>query len=263
MTERDFFECLKPRYNGNDFALVPQVRNQTGFTRRVRTADAIAISLFPSRGIDVHGFEFKDSRTDWLKELKEPEKSEEIGRFCAFWWLVVSDPKHFQPDELPAAWGAMHAVDGAVKVLKKAPRRDVQEPSWVFVAAVLRAAKDFVTSEVEIQRRIAAAVSKAEEGRYAAICRAREDGQKHAQNQLAEYAASVSEFEKASGVSITGWRGWHGANTAEKVGAAVRFVMDGGVEKLQAELRAISATCDRVKQAAESVLDIEKAKVAA
>lgn len=250
MTEREFVDHLKGRFGGKDYVLIPQVRNATGFPGRVRTADALAVSLWPSRGIDAHGFEFKDSRADWLKELKQPEKSEEIGRYCAFWWLVVSDPKVFGPDELPAGWGAIHAADGGTTVLKKAPRRDALAPTWTFLAAVLKAAADVVTGEGVIQSRIAAAVAKADAGRWEAIEAAEKRGRERGGRELAELEKKVTEFEAASGVTFR--RGWERAG---QIGAAVRFVLDGGVERLTGDLRRIVETCDRVKAAAVGAME--------
>lgn len=243
MTEREFIDHLRPRFGGKDYALIPQVRNATGFANRVRTADAIAVSLWPSRGVDVHGFEFKDSRTDWLKELKTPAKAEEIGRYCAHWSLVVSDPKIFSPDELPALLGAIHVGDGASIVLKKAPRRDVESPTWTFVAAILRAASEVVTGESEIQRLIAVAVNKADAGRYKAIKDAEEQERKRSGRELLELQKWVREFEEASGIEIR--RGWQGAT---KIGAAVQFVLDGGLKDVRADMERMAQSCDGIKQ---------------
>jgi hypothetical protein len=245
MTEAEFFAALQERYDRREWALLPQVRNQTGFSRQVRTADAIAVSLFPSRGIDAHGFEFKDSRTDWLKELKEPAKAEEIGRYCAYWWVVVSGPAIVKKDELPSAWGLMTVADGAVKVATKAPRREAEQPGWPFVAAVLRAAAGYVTGEDEIDRRVSAAVSKAMEGEYQRRQQAVNSAVKHQQQRLEEQAAKLREFEEASGVSL------FGRESGRKIGEAVKFVLSGGLAAQQAELDRLIDACDRIRSAAE------------
>jgi len=244
MTEGEFLTCLRQKYGGKDYVLIPQVRNQTGFNRHVRTADALAVSLWPSRGIDVHGFEFKDSRADWLKELKEPAKAEEIGRFCSFWWLVVSDPAIFTPDELPPLWGAIHATGGTVNVLKKAPRREAQEPTWVFVAAVLRAASEVVTDEAQIQKRINAAVAAQADSHYKSLQQATQRARESVGRELETLQRRIAAFEEASGVDILDWR------QPEKIGRAVRLVLDGGIESLRGSLDAIAQQAERVRQAA-------------
>jgi hypothetical protein len=228
VTEFQFLQCLRSRYADDAYVVLPQVRSTTGFSRRkVRTADALAVSLWPSRGISVSGFEFKDSRTDWLKELAEPQKAEEIGRFCSEWWLVVSDPKIVAAGELPAPWGMIYATEGKCKTLAKVTKRSCQEPTWEFVAAVMRAAKDHVTPEAEIATRVQAAEKKVRE-RYAADVQAavsRE--QMRSSRDLAALKEVVAEFEAASGIKLgTTWESRNG----KKVGEAVKFVMDGGLD---------------------------------
>ena len=56
MNEGGVFEALKTRYNSPEYCLLPQVRNSTGYSSKVRTADAIAMSLWPSRGLTLTGF---------------------------------------------------------------------------------------------------------------------------------------------------------------------------------------------------------------
>src|SRR5688572_18266988 len=81
---------LAKRFAPSAYAFLPQLRNGTGFGR-TRTADAVAMSLWPSRGIYLHGFEIKVGRGDWLSELRQPEKAEEIARFCKYWSLVAAE----------------------------------------------------------------------------------------------------------------------------------------------------------------------------
>ncbi len=242
MTERDFFEALKGRYPPREYALVPQVRNGTGFQNRTRTADAIAISLWPSRGIDVNGFEFKDSRSDWLKELNDGAKAEEIGRFCDYWWLVVSDTKICTLDELPKSWGLLRADGGATTLVKQAPRREAIAPTITFLASVLRAAADVVTGEAEIQSRINKAVEAKEAADYQSLKAARDSGRAEVANKLSELQQQVREFEAASGIKISGWH-----IDGKEVGEAVRFVLDGGLGGIEGKIRKIAAACNEIK----------------
>ncbi len=59
VTADDLWKALPRRYPQTEYALFSQVRNATGFASRIRTADAIALSLWPSRGLALYGFEFK------------------------------------------------------------------------------------------------------------------------------------------------------------------------------------------------------------
>lgn len=254
-TEREFFDALKPRYDPREWVLVPQVRNGTGVQRTTRTADAVAVSLWPSRGIDAHGFEFKASRSDWKRELDNPAKAEEIGRYCAFWWVVVADPAFVHAGELPPAWGLM-SLDGppdarTVKVLTKAPRRAAQEPGWAFVAAVLRAAAEAVLPDAAVERRVTAAVGKALNDEYQLAEARRKKEREQSRADLVRVEQAVAAFERHAGVTL-GHR-WASEAEARRVGEAVRFVLDGGVAKLRADLDQIGRTCDRIKAAAAGV----------
>ena len=102
MNETELTLALSRKFCAPEYAFLSQVRNQTGFRRRVRTADALAISCYPSRGIYLYGFEIKVDRYDWLNEMKNPEKAEEIGRNCHFWMVVAPAEGVVKRSELPA-----------------------------------------------------------------------------------------------------------------------------------------------------------------
>jgi hypothetical protein len=79
------------------------VRNSTGYGDR--TCDAIAMSLWPSRGLELHGIEIKCSRGDWLHELKRPDKADKMFKYFDRWWLAVSDESVAHDYEIPPTWG--------------------------------------------------------------------------------------------------------------------------------------------------------------
>ena len=209
--------ALKARY-AQGYAFLPQVRNATGVTRVTRTADALAMGLWPSMGIELLGFELKSSRTDWLKELSQPEKSEEIGQFCHRWWMVFGGPGIYRPaeDVLPAGWGAMQATeDGRLTVIKDAPLRQAQAPTWSFVASVMRSMARTAASgdDLEIERNKAR-----EEGRRAAQAQAESRVQQYS-NDYTELFRKVRAFETATGVSIS--QSYFRDEEAQKVAFAV------------------------------------------
>jgi hypothetical protein len=53
----------------------------SGWSRESR-ADAIARHLWPSQGLELIGFELKVSRSDWLREIKDPYKCESKKAFA-------------------------------------------------------------------------------------------------------------------------------------------------------------------------------------
>jgi hypothetical protein len=159
-TESSMIELLHDRYttrggNGPRYVGMAHVRSDAGFDAK-RTADFMALDLWPSKGLVLHGHEVKISRSDWLNELKDPEKAGAFIPHVDYWWLVIADPTMVRDGELPTGWGMMApGSDGKLRVIKQAPRlkqpqtrendwgRTVNAPESVhrgLVAAMLRSA---------------------------------------------------------------------------------------------------------------------------
>lgn len=144
-TEGTITALLRKRYgqdsgNGPAWAFVPQVRNDAGF-RANRTCDAIAMSLWPSRGLTLHGHEIKCSRSDWLNEIKDPHKAEAFAVYCDYFWLVIGDRKIIQAGEVPETWGVMLAHKTRIDVLQEPTKNPEPRPiERGFLAALLRQA---------------------------------------------------------------------------------------------------------------------------
>lgn len=68
-TAGDIEKLLRNRYSPPEYAFLPQVRNQTGYSRQIRTADALVMSLYPSRGLYLSGFEIKINKSDLKNEI--------------------------------------------------------------------------------------------------------------------------------------------------------------------------------------------------
>ena len=152
-TERMMLDLIHTRYsevrpgNGPRYVVAEHVRNQCGFGgfwaaggyHALRTADAIVVDLWPSSGNLLHGFEVKVSRSDWLTELKDPEKAEAFKPYCDHWWLVVPDADIVR-DDLPDGWGLLAVgSDGKLRQRRRAPRLDREPMPFGMTAALLRA----------------------------------------------------------------------------------------------------------------------------
>lgn len=155
-TERMVLDLIHDRYskvnpgNGPRYVVAEHVRNQCGFggtaaseylgrEPRLRSADALVVDLWPSSGHLIHGFEVKVSRSDWLTELKDPEKAEAFKPYCDHWWLVVPDVEIVRSD-LPLGWGLLAVGrDGRLRQRKAAPKLDRQPMPFEMTAAWLRA----------------------------------------------------------------------------------------------------------------------------
>ena len=117
----ELYEMIERRFRYPEWTVLPGVANATGGGIQ-RRCDALAMNLWPSRGLELHGFEIKVSRADFLRELKDPEKAEKIAKYCDRWWLVVASADIVQEGELPPAWGLLIARGESLRLKKEAPR---------------------------------------------------------------------------------------------------------------------------------------------
>ncbi len=159
MTERRMLDLLHRRYgqqsyNGaieaDRYVRAEHVRASAGFDRR--TADFIVFDTWASSRFAIHGVEVKVSRSDWLRELKDPTKAEPFMAWCTHWWLAVPDRSMVKPDELPSGWGLLagqrYMGDMRLVAAIPAPRRNVPPIPPDSVAALLRAAVKTATRDV-------------------------------------------------------------------------------------------------------------------
>ena len=133
---------LSKRYVWPSQAFISEFRGGTGWERESR-ADALAMELWPSAGLELIGFEIKTSRQDWLRELKNPDKCKPIKQFCDRWYLVVSDLNivKMYNDELPKDWGLMYLdYSGKIIVEKEAPLLKPINIDKLFLASLMRLA---------------------------------------------------------------------------------------------------------------------------
>lgn len=125
-------------YSQPENAVVFEVAQSTGFAAN-RRLDAVAMELWPSRGLALHGIEIKVDLHDWRREKANPEKAEEIARFCDTFWIAA--PEGLVPvEELPSAWGLLELKGGRLGQRWPAKKTDAQPVDRAFLAALLRAA---------------------------------------------------------------------------------------------------------------------------
>lgn len=220
-TEAKVASVLARRFKAPEYAFVRSVQGGTGASRNAgRQMDAFAMGLWPSRGLARHGFEIKVSRADWLKELKQPHKAEAFARFCHYWWIAVPEATEIVMDlELPDGWGLLEVKGGKVWTVRDAPRREAQDLTIDFIAALLRRCTEQSVDE-------AALAAAREEGRSAGF----EEGKRHGSHdtqRLEMLTARVDAFAKASGIDpradrLNGVAGvpWE-KHTPEALGSAV------------------------------------------
>lgn len=242
LTAAQVLDMLRQRYAAPAHALFANVADATGFDGK-RYADAIAMSLWPSRGLELHGFEIKVSRSDWARELKDPAKAEAFAQYCNRWWLVVSDKAIVKPGELPATWGLLAARGGSLVAVVEAPPLTPGPISPAFLAAILRRAME---SSVDTE-----AVKVAEQrGRERGL----KQGEANADRRVEEARAylerlrrQLASFEQASGINIE--HSWKHGNIAK----ALEFMNQGGVDAARRDVDGLLAKARAQVKALEDV----------
>ncbi len=218
MTAGQLMLALQERYPSREYALLQEVANTTGSSSR-RHADAVALSLWPSRGLVLHGFELKAYRGDWKREKADPAKADEICKFCDFWWLVVSQESIVQPGELPDTWGllAPNGTGDALVLVKQATKMEAEPWTRGFMAALLRRAGESMVPKAGVDAQVAKAeLVGFERGKGTSP----ETEAERELKRLHELEERVTAFERASGLTIQ-----YGWTDAEKIGEAVQSVL--------------------------------------
>jgi hypothetical protein len=226
---------IRERFPAPAYACLEQVRNGTGYAKAARTADAVAMGLWPSRGIDVHGMEIKVSRSDWKAELKQPHKAHEIQQYCDYWWVVAPSVDVVPLSELPQNWGLLIPHGKSLRAAKEAPKLEPASLDRLFVASVLRNVRQLHTQHDLIRsdaQTIAASSLRAELRAELAEQHRTQINAERAQHdqQIQAMERRIADFERASGVQFDRFQ-------AGKIGAAVRFIVGGHMGYTRRALR--------------------------
>jgi hypothetical protein len=246
-------EALRVKFGDDAFATFEEVHQGVG--GRGRRLDFMALSLWPSRGLGLEGFEIKSDRRDWLRELKNPQKGEGFFQFCNRFWLATSSVKVAKPEEVPETWGLMTMRGSVLRIVKEAPAIEGKELTREFVAELLRRHAKARDHRIRIG---VAAARKEERDRLA------DDGAtvlarnlKRAREELAEIAKAVAEFEKASGLRIAEW-------SAGSVGKSVAFLQRMGEdaenpeERIDEVLRYLAKTTESLELSKQLAMKARK-----
>lgn len=224
---------LRLRYDPQEWALVFEVEVHGGRDRGgVRYVDAMALNLWHSRGFELHGFEIKTNRGDWLRELKQPSKADAAFRYCDR-WFVISTEGVVKLDEVPEPWGWIE-IKGERMFTRKASPKNSPEP-WPrkLIASMMRRTARVENDEIDALVRARLAPMEA---------RLRDDvaqSRRVLDEQQRVFEQKVAEIAKATGVDLHAWK------PAERIVKAMRIVSDShlfvdgydGLEQIAKRLR--------------------------
>lgn len=236
--------ALRKRFCQPEWNLFFEVRDATGFGGS-RSADAVAMNCYPSRGLEICGFEIKVSRGDWLSELRSPAKSEPVQSYCDRWW-IVAPADVVRVDELPVTWGMYEVTPRhELRVARDAPILTPVPITRTFVASMMRGAVR--AAEAEIAEAVAARATELQER----IDKLVSDASDAAQVSRYEAFQKIAAIKEATGIDLSSW------TPAEDWIALLKMVQQGGVtgrHGLFAEvLQDLESSAKRVRAAMKSL----------
>jgi hypothetical protein len=238
------WDALEARYSLPHYVFLREVKDSTGF-HSTRSADALAVSLYVSRGQALTAFEVKHSRADWLGELRKPDKAETIGKFCDFFFLVTADKAMVKPEEIPAPWGWMAFTGKKVRVLKQAKQLKSHPLDRAMMASLIfRTMRRFQGETLLAQKQaIEEGIKEAHRSLVWQLERSKED--------YAKLEKKVQDFEAASGVGIM-----HTYHDIGKIGEVVKLVLNGrdGLQEYREQLLFFHRRAASLTQMLESEL---------
>jgi hypothetical protein len=245
ITEGDVLDALRQKYAPPAFAFLSHVATGTG-AHAARTIDGLAMSVWPSRGYEIFGFEVKVSRSDWLRELKQPAKADAACR-CVDKWYIVAPESVVMAGELPKGWGYLAYLPGASRVLRTVRDADeLPDPHAMHRAFVAALFRKIDNSNIDVRT-----LTREREQAYANGLEAgKKLGAPHAGRIVAEHdrlRQRVDAFERASGINIDGYTG------ADTLGEAVKAIVAVGAgvtrQTLSYQRRAIGRLLEQYDQA--------------
>lgn len=148
LTASDIRVAMSKRWATAEYAIMWEVANATGASAR-RYADAVIMSLWPSRGLELHGVEIKISRADWKREAADPAKAEAVAGFCDRWWIHTPPGIVDDLSALPPAWGLREYDGRQWTTIREAAKNDPRPIDRPFLAALLRRADGSMRAMIE------------------------------------------------------------------------------------------------------------------
>lgn len=238
--------ALSLRYMQPEWACFFEVADGTGMAKS-RSADCVAMNMYGSRGLAIHGIEIKVSRSDLKRELDNAAKADAVAQYCDRWWIAA--PRGMvNPDELPEAWGLIEVweVEGSSpqsQIKKQAAKLDAVAPSRAFVASMLRSSAK--VSEDIIAKRVAVARDNAM-GELEQIVERRTRNIRSHGAEAIQTLAKLKEF----GIDPDSWK-WNPEKIARVLKLADTGALDswGGIESTVENLEKAIELMNKMKEA--------------
>lgn len=114
------------------------LRTGTGYGESCeQSIDVWTMSAWPSHNYERIAYEIKVSRSDFLREIKQPNKRA-LALLYSNKFYFVAPQGILKPADMPPEAGLVEIQEGRAFVTVSAPWRDTPPPSWRFLASVAR-----------------------------------------------------------------------------------------------------------------------------
>ena len=233
---------LRARFAAPEYALFHEVPDATGScTRRL---DAVAMNLYASRGLTLNGFELKVSRSDFLREMKDPDKAEAVSVYMDHFYLVVEEGV-CKPEEVPAFWGLLVPSGKSLRIAKQAAKLKPRPVTRQFLASLLRKGSEIPPAVQEELRSEAKLASTSALKMQLERMRQQKEG---AESRLTELMNQVVEFRRKTGLSPYHSHEW------DDLARLVLMAQHGGLEaRLKRHAESVFGYADNQQRVLESL----------
>ncbi len=236
-TSDELAGMISGKFSGPAYVTLGEVRDGTG-AYAARSADVMAFGVWPSRGLEIIGFEIKSFRNDWLRELKSPAKAESIAPYCDKWYVVAADDV-VKLEEVPPAWGWLTPSGRGLKIAKESASPEALPIDRSFFMSIVRnISRSYVPKDH---------VETLANNRAQSLADAQNSTNKYRMERADELEKSVKAFEEAAGINIDRY----GFN-AKETGDIMKLVLD----------KSLHYHTDRLVKIAASVKDAHEALMA-
>lgn len=145
-------KSLKASFSHPKYLSLSEARIGTGFGKEnEQRIDFWAMSSYPSENFLKYSFEVKTSRSDFLREIKNPDKRKWAMRYSNH-YIFAAPANMLKPDEIPlecGLWEFCQNEGSALLQIKKtvpSPYRESMRPNWSFIAAVMRREQEIMSN---------------------------------------------------------------------------------------------------------------------
>lgn len=253
ITSTDIRAAMRKTFAAPQWAMLEEVPAGTGGTRDNRSADAILMSLWPSRGLHLHGVEIKVSRSDWKREAADPSKAERIATYCDYWWVHTAPGVIQDLAEVPFTWGAREWDGKRWKTLREAVKTEAIPIDRTFLASLMRRTDESSTRDIEaeVRKRMVEAEKNLERERAevpAKIARGIEDRLRYNTEAL----KALEAFKEVTGITMERMASEH---EARQIGKLVNLIRNSGIDQSYGGLEYVVKQVFKAAEAMQVAMD--------